>query len=181
LANQLNKVVSNLLQKTGLQFDVNATFYNSSSLFSGNSASNSIDRTKVDFKLNRKFLDGKIIVTAGGDLDFSSGFGNVSATSQQLGNLQLLPDLTVEFILSKDRKVRAIVFSRNNLDISSTGVGRRNRMGASISYRKNFTGFFAKPKSKIPESKPKEDKAPIIPPGAESASTRPLKEEEDKN
>jgi hypothetical protein len=55
--------------------------------------------------------------------------------------------VTAEFILSKDRKVRAIIFNRNNLDISNAGVGRRNRMGASISYRKEFRSFFGKPKN----------------------------------
>jgi hypothetical protein len=82
-------------------------------------------------------------VTFGGDIDFRMGTN--TATSQQLGNLQWLPDLTVEIVLSKDRKIRAIVFSRNNLDISTgaQSVGRRNRQGASISYRKDFEHFFS--------------------------------------
>jgi hypothetical protein len=61
-----------------------------------------------------------------------------------------LPDLTVEIVLSKDRKIRAIVFSRNNLDISTgaQSVGRRNRQGASISYRKDFEHLFSGNKEK---------------------------------
>ena len=147
LSNMVNGVVSNLLRKTGFQLDVNASVYNSSSLFAGTTSDpNTFDRTKLDVKLNKKFFDNKVIVTVGSDVDLN--VNSNSATSQQLGNLQLLPDVTVEFILSRDRKVRAIVFSRNNLDISTAGVGRRNRTGASISYRREFNNFLSNPKKK---------------------------------
>ncbi|MCW3110437.1 MAG: hypothetical protein JWQ09_4943, partial [Segetibacter sp.] len=98
------------------------------------------------------------------------------ATSQQLGNLQWLPDLTVEIVLSKDRKIRAIVFSRNNLDISTgaQAVGRRNRQGASISYRKDFESIFSGPKQKPLE------KRDTIPPALLQPVTM-IKNEEEKN
>ena len=151
IAKQVNNLVSNILYRiTGdrsLKFDVSTTVYNSSNLFSGNvTATNAIDRQKVNFKFGKSLFNNKVVVTFGGDLDFRMGTN--TATSQQLGNLQWLPDLTVEIILSKDRKVRAIVFSRNNLDITASTVGRRNRQGASISYRKDFYNFFAKPRQK---------------------------------
>lgn len=156
ISKQVNNLVSNLLYKiTGdrsLQFDVSTSLYNSSSLFSGSvTATNNIDRQQVNFKLGKSLFDNKVIITFGGDLDFR--MGNSSAGSQQLGNLQWLPDLTVEIILSKDRKVRAIIFSRNNLDITQGGVvGRRNRQGASISFREDFSNLFAR--------KPDEEEAP---------------------
>ncbi|TAF50100.1 MAG: hypothetical protein EAZ62_08285, partial [Sphingobacteriia bacterium] len=46
-------------------------------------------------------------------------------------------------ILSEDRKLRAIIFSKNSLDISGANFGRRNRQGISISYRKDFEKWFA--------------------------------------
>ncbi len=151
ISKQVNSLVSNILYRiTGdrsLQFDVSTSVYNSSNLFNGNvTATNAIDRQKVNFKLGKSLFNNKVVVTFGGDLDFR--MGSNTATSQQLGNLQWLPDLTVEIILSKDRKVRAIVFSRNNLDITSGAVGRRNRQGASISYRKDFYNLFGKPQEK---------------------------------
>jgi len=60
----------------------------------------------------------------------------------QNDNLQWLPDLNIEFILTRDRKLRAIVFNRNSLDINGSSLGRRNRQGVSISYRKDFERFF---------------------------------------
>jgi hypothetical protein len=133
-------------------------------------ATNSIDRQKVNFKLGKSLFNNKVIVTFGGDLDFR--MGSNSASSQQLGNLQWLPDLTVEIILTQDRKLRAIIFSRNNLDITASAVGRRNRQGASISYRKDFEGIFSKPKEK-----PKEN--PVADPAVQPATVN-KKEDESK-
>ncbi|HEX8460370.1 MAG TPA: translocation/assembly module TamB domain-containing protein, partial [Segetibacter sp.] len=104
ISKQVDNVVSNILYKiTGdrsLQFDVSTSVYNSSNLFAGNvTATNGIDRQKVNFKLGKSLFNNKVIVTFGGDLDFR--MGSNSATSQQLGNLQWLPDLTVEVVLSK--------------------------------------------------------------------------------
>ena len=178
IAKQVDNVVSNILYRiTGdhsLQFDVSTTVYNSSNLFSGNlTATNSIDRQKVNFKLGKSLFNNKVIVTFGGGLDFR--MGSNTATSQQLGNLQWLPDLTVDIILSKDRKVRAIIFSRNNLDITASSVGRVNRQGASISYRRDFERILS---SK--ENKPKEKPAPVTPIVAHPAATLTAPEEEKK-
>ncbi|MCW3111649.1 MAG: hypothetical protein JWR18_45 [Segetibacter sp.] len=179
ISKQVNNVVSNILYKiTGdrsLQFDVSTSVYNSSNmLFNGNvTATNAIDRQKVNFKLGKSLFNNKVIVTFGGDIDFRMGTN--TATSQQLGNLQWLPDLTVEVVLSKDRKIRAIVFSRNNLDISTgaQSVGRRNRQGASISYRKDFESFFSWRNQKPAE---KSDSTPA----AATVPVTMLKNEEEK-
>ena len=73
----------------------------------------------------------------GGDLDFNVQ----NSTAIQNGNFQWLPDINIEFILSDDRKLRAIIFNRNSLDISGSSLGRRIRQGVSISYRKDFDKF----------------------------------------
>ena len=177
ISKQVNNLVSNILFKiTGdrsIQFDVSTTVYNSSNLFNGNvTATNAIDRQKVNFKLGKSLFNNKVIVTFGGDLDFR--MGSNTATSQQLGNLQWLPDLTVEIILSKDRKVRAIIFSRNNLDITASAVGRRNRQGASISYRRDFEHFLS-----APQKQPQKNKSPETVPAAQPAAIS--KNEEEKN
>ncbi len=91
----------------------------------------------MNLKLGRSFLNDKVIVNVGGDLDFNVR----SSTNIQNDNLQWLPDLNIEFILTRDRKLRAIVFNRNSLDINGSSLGRRNRQGVSISYRKDFEKF----------------------------------------
>ena len=146
LTKEINKMFSNFLYKlTGdksLRFDLGTSWYSNNEITNGVGGainSNSIDRSRVNFKLGKSFFQDKMVVTFGGDLDF-----NVSnSAAAKNGNFQWLPDLNIEFILSKDRKLRAILFNKNSLDISAGGIGRRNRFGASISYRKDFDNLFA--------------------------------------
>ena len=143
LTKEINKSIGNLLNKvTGdksLRFDIGSSVYNSGNLLDPTGAgiainANRVDRTRVNLKLGRSFLNDKIVVNVGGDLDF-----NVRNTSTiQNSDLQWLPDVNVEFILSKDKKLRAILFNRNSLDINGSALGKRNRQGVSISYRKDF-------------------------------------------
>ncbi|MGI9137941.1 MAG: translocation/assembly module TamB domain-containing protein, partial [Sediminibacterium sp.] len=143
LTKEVNKSVTHLLNKvTGdnsLRFDVGSSVYNSGNLLDPTGSgiainANKIDRQRVNLKLGRSFLNDKVIINVGGDLDFNVR----STTNIQNDNLQWLPDVNIEFILTKDRKLRAIIFNRNSLDINGSSLGRRNRQGVSISYRKDF-------------------------------------------
>jgi hypothetical protein len=160
VTSELNKLVSNFLVKlTGdksLQFDVGTSVYSSSSLFGGQDVGTSkVDRQNVNLKINKSLLDGKLIITFGGDFDFNLS----NAQAAQTGNFQWLPDIRVEIVLSNDRKLRAVVFNKSSLDVNSgvnaSGLGRRNRQGVSISYTRDFERIFGtKPKDqKIPDPK----------------------------
>lgn len=144
LTKSVNKALSNLLFKiTGdksLRFDMGTSVYSSSNLIdAGVSSGNSkLDRTRIDLKFGYAFANDKIIVTLGSDIDFN--FGNTSVI--QNGNAQWLPNVNIEFILSKDKKLRLIVFNKSSLDFTGSGFGRRNRQGVSISYRKDFETLF---------------------------------------
>ena len=122
-----------------MRFDIGSSVYNSTNLLDPTGGgiainANKIDRTRVNLKLGRSFLNDKIVVNVGGDLDF-----NVRGTSTiQNSDFQWLPDVNIEFILTEDRKLRAILFNRNSLDINGNALGKRNRQGLSISYRKDF-------------------------------------------
>lgn len=146
LTKEINKTVTNLLNKvTGdqsMRFDIGSKVYNSGNLLDPTGSgiainSNKIDRQRVNLKLGRSFFNDKVIVNLGGDFDFNLR----SASSIENNNFQWLPDLNIEFVLTKDKKLRAIVFNRNSLDIIGGSMGRRNRQGVSISYRKDFENF----------------------------------------
>ena len=107
---------------------------------------NRLDRTNINFKVGKSFFNDNVIVTFGGDLDFN--LGTTSAIAN--GNLQWLPDLNIEWILSQDKRLIAIVFSKNNLDISGSTFGRINRQGVSLSYKRDFDKLFGlKPKEAL--------------------------------
>jgi hypothetical protein len=135
---QINEIVSNWLYKiTGFKFDINASVYSSASLVgTANPQQNALtglDRLGLGVKFWRGFANNTIILNIGGNVDLT----RPGATAAfQTGNLQLLPDISVEFILDKSGKLRLIAFQRNTLDISTgnTGLGKRNRTGVSLSF-----------------------------------------------
>ncbi len=149
---EINQQVSNFLYKLfkdkSLKFDLGTSVYSSGNLFNnGVNATNNnrIDRSRVNFKIGRSFFNNNVVVTFGGDLDFSWG-----TSAAQSGNFQWLPDLNIEVVLSRDKKLRAIVFNKNSLDISNgNALGRRNRQGVSISYRQEFETLFGKKQDDI--------------------------------
>ena len=144
ITGELNKLLSNALYKiTGdksLQFDLGTSTYSSSSLlYTGttNSSSNRLDRQTVNLKINQSLLNGRIIITFGGDLDFN--LSNTSAVES--GNFQWLPDISVAIKLSPQGSIRAVIFSKSSLDVGSgvtNSFGRRNRQGVSLSFTKDF-------------------------------------------
>ena len=123
-----------------LQFDLGTSTYSSSSLlYTGttNSSSNRLDRQTVNLKINQSLLNGRIIITFGGDLDFN--LSNTSAVES--GNFQWLPDISVAIKLSPQGSIRAVIFSKSSLDVGSgvtNSFGRRNRQGVSLSFTKDF-------------------------------------------
>jgi len=155
---EVNKILSNFLYSVfkdkSLRLDMGSSLYSSSSLASpGGGAvadNNRLDRTRVDLRLAYAFNNDNIIVTVGSDIDINLG----SSASVQSSNTQWLPNLNIEFVLSKDRKLRLIIFNKYTLDVS---FGRRNRQGISISYRRDFDKLIA--------DKPREIQ---LPPPAES-------------
>lgn len=133
----LTGVIQDITRDKSFSVDLSTNFYNSSQLLGNVNAFTQYDRINVDFNLNKSFFNSRVLVNLGSDLDMN--VRNTTATG-----FQFLPDVSVEFILTSNRKLRAIVFKRDNLDIS----GRRNRAGASLSYRKDFEKLFGKSSSK---------------------------------
>ncbi len=137
ITGELNKLVSNLLAKiTGdksLQFDVNTSTYSSAVLYGTSSSNNRLDRQTINLKVSQTLLNNKVIITFGTGLDF-----NISGSAVQSGNFQWLPDISIQFILSRDRKLRAIIFNKSSLDVSNGAIGRRIRQGVSLSYSFDF-------------------------------------------
>lgn len=138
LTKQVNKSITNLLYKiTGdksITFDLAAAAYNSNDLFGNgvSASSGQFDRANVKFKIGKNFFNDNVIVSFGADLDF-----NVVSNAQN-GNFQWLPDLNVEVVLSSNKKLRMLIFSKNSLDISGGNLGRRNRQGIGLTYKKDF-------------------------------------------
>jgi hypothetical protein len=140
LLGTLNTILTNSFRQffnaPNLNFDLSNTFYSSNaSLLTGGSGgltSGTFDRQIVGVRISQGFFNNKIILRVGSDFDFS--INGAAVNVNQLENFNFLPDINLEFILSANRKLRAIVFTRKSVDIGGT----RNRWGASLSYRTEF-------------------------------------------
>ena len=138
VSKQLGEILSNVLyQITGdrtLQVDFSTSIYNSSDLNSGSvNATTGYDRTNVTLKFNKAILNNRIIFNVGSDFDFS-------VRGSSTNTFMFLPNISVEFLLSANRKLRFIMFKRDNLELGT----RQNRVGASISFRQDFDKLFSK-------------------------------------
>ncbi len=135
LSIEMGKILSNLLyQITGdrsLQVDFSTSLYNSTDLNSGNvNATTGYDRTSVTLKFNKALANNRIIFNVGSDFDFS-------VRSSSTNSFMFLPNISIEFLLSANRKLRFIIFKKDNLELGT----RQNRAGASISFRQDFEKF----------------------------------------
>lgn len=140
ITREINKSVTNLLQRItndkSLLFDLSSAVYSSNDLFNNgniNATSTQFDRYNLKFKLGKSFFSDKVRVNFGSDFDF-----NLRSATTQTGNFQWLPDWNVEWSLNKDNNILLLVFSKNSLDISGSTLGRRNRQGVGITYKKDF-------------------------------------------
>jgi hypothetical protein len=148
ITNEMSRFLSDVLYKlTGdksLKLDLGYSRYSTSDLTMFNNSTGKLDRQNVNFKINKSILNDKVIFSFGTDLDINNG-----AMQQVGGNFQWLPDMSVQFILSKSRKLRGIVFNRYSLDASTGNIGRKNRMGTSLSYTQDFEKLFGSKPKKI--------------------------------
>jgi len=158
ITKELNKSISNLLLKVfhdnRLHVDVGTYVYNSTNISISNggtgtgpsSQATGFDRSRFNFKVAYNLFNDNVIVSVGGDLDV--GFGTAN-TSNSNTSTQWLPDINVQFIISKDKKLRGILFSKNSLDNQSGTFGRVLRQGVGISYTKDFEKIFGKKEEEI--------------------------------
>ena len=76
-------------------------------------------------------LNGRVIISAGFNLDYNNPYVvNIGKNN----NLMVTPDITAEWLLSKDGTIRLVGFNRTNFDL----ISQRTRTGISLSYRKDF-------------------------------------------
>jgi hypothetical protein len=139
ITREINKSLTNFLYKItkdkSLIFDLSSAVYSSNDLFSQGgvtATSTSFDRYNLKVKLGKSFLNDKVRVNIGSDFDFGR------STSTESGNFQWLPDWNIEWSLNSDKNLLLLVFSKNTLDISGSTLGRRNRQGIGLTYKKDF-------------------------------------------
>lgn len=157
ISSVLTKEISSKLQKVlndpSLKIDISASFYNGSNLYGGTTANTGIDRSAVNFSINKSYFNERLTFIVGSALDIGWG-----ARTTAQGNLQFLPDVTAQYKLTADGKLLFNLFYRQNF--SFVIQNKQNRSGASISYRREFEKFgdlFRRKNKKKKEAKKPEE------------------------
>jgi hypothetical protein len=85
--------------------------------------------------VTKTFDDNRVIVSVGGNLDFNNATtpaATSTTTNGKTNSVILTPDVTVQWILTKDGRIRIVGFNQTEYDPIS---GERNRTGIKLSYR----------------------------------------------
>ena len=134
--NEFNKILNKILKSDKYHVNISNTIYNRNFIDPNNSTALNLGNN-LSVSVGRSFFNDRFILTFGGGIDASLGGQN---NIQQ--NVQLLPDVTAEWLINQTGTIRAIFFYRENteyLNTTSSGTfGRTKRSGASLSYRKEF-------------------------------------------
>ncbi len=126
----LDVVLKNIPGVKDLKLDPYVTF--TPGLISGTQAQGMGFQGTGSFGFTRRLLNGRILIKAGGSLLVAAGQAN---TIQN--NNQLTPDLSIEWLITPDGKLRLIGFYRSIFDVSRSS-SMINRTGVSFSYVREF-------------------------------------------
>jgi hypothetical protein len=127
ISDQLNRLLSNLFKNDKYRINVNTSLYDRD-IINRNIQLGS----NVNFSIGRSFFNDRFIITVG------SGFETVQESAVQQG-IQILPDVTMEWLINKSGTIRATFFYRENTDYLTTSADAKNRRaGASLTYRRDF-------------------------------------------
>jgi hypothetical protein len=124
-----NKLLSKYIKNLKVSIDLNSSLTDASSSVNGNLQTN-VEKLQTAAKSNFVYTlyNGRLIISAGLNLDYNNPY----TTANRNSNLLVTPDITFEWLLTKDGRVRIVGFNRTNFDL----VSQRNRTGISLSYRK---------------------------------------------
>lgn len=83
--------------------------------------------------LTKTFLDSRLIVSVGGNLDYTNPAA-LAANTNRSNSLLLTPDVTIQWMLTKDGRIRVVGFNQTDYDLI---LGERNRTGVKLTYHKD--------------------------------------------
>ncbi len=102
-------------------------------------------RASGNVGIKKVYLDGRLIVSLAGAIDYNNPY---LLQLRSTANVLLTPDITVEYILSKNGKLRIVGFKKTSVDAT---LGQRSKAGLRLSYQKEFD----KKRNRIEADKPK--------------------------
>ncbi|ULQ57066.1 translocation/assembly module TamB [Flavihumibacter rivuli] len=129
LTNELSKAFQKIFNDKSLKVNLDASFYSGTNITGQTSGFNLPDRTNVNLKVAKSYMNERLTFVVGSAIDFG-----ISAA--QSSTFQFLPDVTAEYKLTPDGKFRVTFFYRNNWSYIAQNALARS--GISLAYRRDF-------------------------------------------
>lgn len=175
LFNEISQVVNSAFSKIfntdNIGFNISGSLYNRNLLNQNGSGFNP-NQGQLDINIPISLFKDRFMVKVGSTLDLALDGGPAVQEA-----LRLLPDVTLEWLINQSGSIRASFFYRENNDYlaaTTTGTpGRAKRIGANLSYRKDFDSLG----DIFRRKKKKKDTAPVTP-VEETPKDPAMKEEE---
>lgn len=138
ISNQLSLLLTELFAEiisdrnvlSGIDFDVAYNQYRAVDFSAGRDVSSG---EEFQVQLKPYFLNNRLSVLVGGNIDFGNNVQTPEASGAFIGN-----DLVIEYLLNQDRSLKLRIYQRLKPDI---GGGRRLEVGTGLSFRKEFDSF----------------------------------------
>jgi len=170
ISDQLNKIIGGLFKSNKYNISLNTSLYNRDIINNNNTTEFNLS-SNVNFSIGRSFFNNRFIISTGVGLD---------APLQQQSNIQqsvqLLPDVTLDWLISQSGSIRASFFYRENADYIGTnnnsGPGKARRYGVSLNFRKDF--------NKLSDLFNRKKKLPVAPPPPPEEEQKIIKKDEEQ-
>ena len=127
LNNQLTRVFQRLFKDPSITPYIS---FNSSYNLTSTELINALEASG-NFGFKKTYINGRLVVSLGGNIDYNNPY----ILQARNTNVLLTPDITVEYLLTKDGKLRIVGFNRTVVDAT---LGQRNRTGVRLSYGRDF-------------------------------------------
>jgi hypothetical protein len=131
---QLTNIVNKLLGDPKLSVDLKYKNYN---VADNNLATGPINRNEVKLGLRKNLLNDRLVLEVGSSYDW----GRPVSTAATSSNFNLLNDFRIQYLLSKDGRLRLNGFRTNDYDVLLNNGTNISRAGMGISWRKTFDSF----------------------------------------
>jgi hypothetical protein len=130
---RLNQLLSKILRNNDLTVNFTGSLYNSNQL-SQTSRAVLPNQSNLNINVGMPLLNERVLVTLGSTFDIP-----LQSNIQQ--NIQLFPDVTVEFLINKSGTIRATFFYRQTPEIGAYTSNQTQRAGTNLAYRRDFNSL----------------------------------------
>lgn len=131
---RLNQLLSKILRNNDVTVNFTGSLYNSN-LFDPTSKAVLPNQSNLNLSVGLPLINERVLMTFGSTFDIP-----LQSNVQQ--NVQLFPDVTVEFLINKTGSIRATFFYRQTPELVGINTGNQTqRAGANLAYRKDFNSL----------------------------------------